>query len=552
MGGSGCGKTLMLRALAGRPLDPRHFKATGKISLNDGTYYRSAVWHRRIGFVQRSDELYPKLTVRETVRFAGQLKAGPGHFDEDEMLRKWGLERIADTLVDQTDNEIFSIGNRKRVAIAVHTVHGPDVLFLDEPSAGLDPRREEQLMADLFAYAQGHQVAIVITLNPYSSSIFRFFPKIMLLCHGQTVYFGPFQDAFWYFERALARPLRRRQSPAEYLTELITIEIDPAIEDSHAALDALREELRGKWMIWKDLFISAAPADYPSRITPSGSSPFWPNSRLGELKILLVREFIEQSRDYPPVIYNILQRVLVFTLLSFLYFQVGSYPIRYAFRVRFGLLIFLPVNQATLVLALIVPSMAYIRPMIIRERLALTYRCSSMYAARVLSEFPVNFITTIMYAFIIYYVTGLRPGFGHFCVFLGTLLLEVFCVLGLGFAVSCAATNRRLRDLLTMIVFLTMFMFGGYQIQNRLNVTWILLWMQYLSPIFYAYSAFIRNEFEDRVIKGGAGNGILSEYRADRISIAAAMGALGGLGSVFFVLGYVALRLNTAPKRFIF
>ncbi len=552
MGGSGCGKTLLLRALAGRPLDPKHFKGSGKITLNDGSYYRSGAWHRRIGFVQRGDELYPKLTVRETVSFSGQLKAGRGAFNEDELLKTWGLERVADRLVEQVDNEMLSIGNRKRVAIAVHTVHDPDVLFLDEPSSGLDPRREEQLMADLHAYAQDHQVAIVITVNPYSSSIFRFFSKIMLLCHGQTVFFGPLQEAFWYFERALGRPIGWQQSPAEFLTQLITIEIIPNAID-HATLDALREELSEKWMIWRGLFISVAPVDYPTWLpSATGSNHSWPNTRRSELTILLRREFIAQSRDYPPVIYNILQRVLVFTLLSFLYFQVGNYPLRYAFRVRFGLLIFLPVNQATLVLALIVPSMAYIRPMIVRERLALTYRISSMYAARVLSEFPVNFIATIVYAFIIYYVTGLRPGFGHFCVFLGTLLLEVYCVLGLGFAVSCAAVNRRLRDLLTMIVFLTMFMFGGYQIQNRLNVSWILLWMQYLSPIFYAYSAFIRNEFGGRFIKGGSGDEVLAEYRADRISIAAAMGALAGLGSAFFVLGYLALRTNTASKRYIF
>ena len=303
MGGSGCGKTLLLRALAGRPLDPKHFKASGKISLNDGAFFRSSAWHRRIGFVQRSDELYPKLTVRETVRFAGLLKAGPGGFDEAEILEYWQLERIADRLVDQVDNEMFSIGNRKRVAIAVHTVHGPEVLFLDEPSAGLDPRREEQLMADLFAYAQSRQVAIVLTLNPYSSSIFRFFSRILLLCHGQTVFFGPIQDAFWYFERALGRALPVNQSPAEFLTQMITIEIDPAIEDSHAALDELREELRGKWLVWKDLFISPAPSDYPGWIPSSSSNHSWPNSRWSELKILLRREFIEQSRDYPPVIY---------------------------------------------------------------------------------------------------------------------------------------------------------------------------------------------------------------------------------------------------------
>lgn len=593
LGGSGCGKTLLLRALAGRPLDRAYFIATGQVSLNQGRFYRSSVWHRRVGFVQRSDELYPKLTVRETVRFAGQLKAGRqqqqqgGGFSEHklaELLRDWDLERVADLLVEQIDNEMASVGNRKRVAIALHTVHNPDVLFLDEPSVGLDPRREEQLIRDLHAYAQKHRIAVVLSANPSRSCVFRHFDRIMLLCHGQTVYFGTLQDAFWYF----GRPSHRGdQSIAEWLTEQVTVEITGSSNSvsssggmssgsdrdtctshtphthhmtqtlpAHEALDQLRNELGQKWSVWRDLFVrpSRPPPGYPRWIPRCRSDDGWPNGFCSELWILLRRELVEQSRDYPPIIYNILQRCLVFTLLSFLYFQVGRYPLRYAFRVRFGLLIFIPVNQATLVLALLVPSMGYIRPMIVRERLALTYRTSSIYLARVLSEFPANIVPAVLYAFVIYYVTGLRPGFQHFCVFLGVLVLEVYCVMGLGFAVSCAAAgNRRSRDLLTMIVFLTMFMFGGYQVQNRLNVTWVLLWIQYLSPIFYAYSALIRNEFADRIIAGsGSGNGVLREYRADRIPVAAAMGALVGLGSAFFLAGYVTLRMNTAPKRYLF
>lgn len=553
LGGSGCGKTLLLRCLAGRPFDEGQFRATGRVSLNWGLFYRSGGWHRKIGFVQRTDELYPKLTVRETVLFAGRLKSGRDDFGVDGWLAVWGLERVAGRLVEEIESEMMSIGNRKRVAIAIHTVHRPDVLFLDEPTLGLDPRREEQLIRDIHGFAQRFGVAVVMTINPSRSAVFRYFSRCMVLCHGQTVFFGTLSQALEYFERTTGRPNRAHQSPSEYLTSLVTLEDSGAsLEEQHQLLDELRSQLAGNWSRWRHLFIRSETVSWWPRQIPNAKTHTWPNSWWKEVKILLRREFIELSRDYPPIIYNILQRLLVFTLLSFLYFQVGNYPLPYAFRVRFGLLIFLPVNQATLVLALIVPSIAYVRPMIVRERLSLTYRTSSIYCARVLSEFPVNFASTIVYAFIIYYVCGLRPGFTHFLIFLGTLLLEVYCVLGLGFAVSCLATNRRLRDLLTMLIFLTMFMFGGYQIQNRLNVTWILLWMQYLSPIFYTYVAFIRNEFEGQVIEGARGTDVLIEYRGMPISIWAAMGALLGLGTCYFMVGYVALRRTTRLKRFIF
>ena len=95
-------------------------------------------------------------------------------------------------------------------------------------------------------------------------------------------------------------------------------------------------------------------------------------------------------------------------------------------------------------------------------------------------------------------------------------------------------------------------MFGGNQIQNRLETSWIIRWFQFLSPVFYAYMALLRNELEGNIIQGAAGDSFLIEYRAKIFSIWACAGILFGLGTIYFIFGFFALRSTTRCKRFIF
>ena len=550
MGGSGCGKTLLLRTLAGRPLNSKQFIPSGTVTINNGLFYRSGEWHRKIGFVQRNDELYPKLTVRETILYAVRLKVKLHPTDRvDDILKLWKIDHLANVFIEDIDNEMLSVGNRKRVAIAVHTVHYPNVLFLDEPTVGFDPRREEALIEDLKLFAQSTNSIVILTINPIRVNIYDHFSKLMLLCHGQTVFYGTLKDALWYFQNICKFPFVKHQNYSDYLLNIVTLKIGDT-RDLHADLDRLRERLRAKWAVYRHLFFTE-PRTYLQPI-PNESVHDWPNTLAAELGYLVRRELIEQLRGFPPIVFNILQRFLVFKLLSFIYFQIDTYPVRYGLRMRFSLLIFITVNQASLILAMMVPSIGYIRPIIVRERLAFTYRISSVYLAKIISELPLNIITTIGYGFIIYYVTGLRSGFNHFVVFMAILLLEVYAVMGLGFLVSCCAKTRQVRDVLSIAVFLIIFMFGGNQLQNRLETSWIIRWFQFLSPVFYAYLALLRNELGGNVIQGVAGDTFLIEYRARIFSIWTCAGILFGLGTVYFICGYFALKATTRSHRFIF
>ena len=92
----------------------------------------------------QNDALFPLLTVREAIRYAAYLfckNKSPAEKDADveEIISLLRLESCADTRVGNDETRGISGGEKRRVSIAVNSVHKPSIIFLDEPSAGMDP-----------------------------------------------------------------------------------------------------------------------------------------------------------------------------------------------------------------------------------------------------------------------------------------------------------------------------------------------------------------------------------------------------------------------------
>jgi ABC-type multidrug transport system ATPase subunit len=129
LGPNGAGKSTTIKLLTGQ-LTP----AAGRVTVLglDGIADRSAI-QARIGVCFEEKNVYPNLSARENLRFFARL-FGIHDLDADALLARVGLSERGDDRVSS-----YSKGMRQRLMIARALVNAPDVLFLDEPTDGLDP-----------------------------------------------------------------------------------------------------------------------------------------------------------------------------------------------------------------------------------------------------------------------------------------------------------------------------------------------------------------------------------------------------------------------------
>jgi ABC-2 type transport system ATP-binding protein len=128
IGPNGSGKTTLIRILVGLA------RATAGEALVLGEHMPSRALLSRIGYMTQADGIYPELSVAENLRFFGDLYGG---------VDRPALERILELveLRDRAGSPALELsgGMRRRLSLACALVHAPSVLFLDEPTVGVDP-----------------------------------------------------------------------------------------------------------------------------------------------------------------------------------------------------------------------------------------------------------------------------------------------------------------------------------------------------------------------------------------------------------------------------
>uniref|UniRef100_UPI0035946536 ABC transporter ATP-binding protein n=1 Tax=Persicitalea sp. TaxID=3100273 RepID=UPI0035946536 len=157
LGANGAGKTTAMRMLCGL-LTPTSGKAT--VAGYD-VYTQSEQIKQRIGYMSQRFSLYEDLTVRENIRFYGGIY-GLSRADlktkSNRIIQELGLDNVADTLV-----ESLPLGWKQRLAFSVALIHNPKVVFLDEPTGGVDPITRRQFWDKIYEAAHYGTTIFVTT-----------------------------------------------------------------------------------------------------------------------------------------------------------------------------------------------------------------------------------------------------------------------------------------------------------------------------------------------------------------------------------------------------
>ncbi|HEX7614747.1 MAG TPA: ABC transporter ATP-binding protein [Thermoanaerobaculia bacterium] len=160
LGPNGSGKSTTIRMLTGL-LEPTSGTATGFGGLDVAK--DTEEWKKRLGYMSQKFSLYIDLTVEENLRFFGSIY-GLSRTRLAERIRALAARlRFEPILGELTEN--LSTGQRQRVALAAALLHEPELLFLDEPTGGVDPKGRRLFWDLIYELAAARGMTVLVTTH---------------------------------------------------------------------------------------------------------------------------------------------------------------------------------------------------------------------------------------------------------------------------------------------------------------------------------------------------------------------------------------------------
>ncbi|CAN1263961.1 ABC transporter G family member 15 [Linum perenne] len=272
MGPSGSGKSTLLDSLAGRL--SKDVIMTGKVLYNGKKRRLDA----GVAYVTQEDVLLGTLTARETLMYSAMLRLPNSHSKQEvsdvveATISEMGLQDCSDTLVGNWHLRGLSGGEKKRLSIALEILTRPRILFLDEPSSGLDSASAFFVVQSLRNIARDGRT-IISSIHQPSSEVFALFDDLFLLSSGEPVYFGEAKKAVQFFAQA-GFPCPSKRNPSDHFLRCI-----------NSDFDAIAATLKVSRKIISEVISLSGLQD-----APGSSDPFM-NMATAEIKARLVERY---------------------------------------------------------------------------------------------------------------------------------------------------------------------------------------------------------------------------------------------------------------------
>ncbi|PON54812.1 ABC transporter-like [Trema orientale] len=497
MGVSGAGKTTLMDVLSGR-------KTSGIIEgdIRIGGHPKVQETYARIsGYCEQTDVHFPQITVGESVAYSAWLRL-PAEIDRDtravfveEVLHMIELDAIKDELVGVPGAGGISNEQRKRLTIAVELVSNPSIIFMDEPTTGLDARAAAIVMRVVKNIVSTRRT-IVCTIHQPSIDIFDAFDELFLMKRGQIIYSGELGqnscNLIEYFEGVPGVPkIKENYNPATWMLEVT----------SHSAESQLGLDFsvlyRNSHLYQKNKELVRELSSPQQGSKDLNFSTRFPQNGWEQFKACLWRQHLSYWRN-PS--YNVV-RLIFTTVCSFLFgallWKKGESinDEQNLFNILgsvFILMQFMGIANSLSIL----PISASERTIVYRERFAGMYSSWAYSFSQVIIEFPYILVQAILFTTITYpaisFHWSVYKVFWYFYSMLCTLLYFNY----FGLLVVSLTPSFQVASVLASFCYTMFSLFSGFLIPGpKIPKWWI--WAYWICPTAWSLQGVLTSQYGD-------------------------------------------------------
>ncbi|KAI5960485.1 hypothetical protein CANMA_003997 [Candida margitis] len=509
MGGSGAGKTTLLHTLSQRTnVKNKKLEYSGSIQY---TRTNDSIQYIKHAYLLQTDFFLPGLTVLETFQTQADLRLPPNVSQEekqeliDYIIDVLELGHLKNTRICEFSSHATTLsgGEQRRVSLAIQLLSRPSLLFLDEPTTGLDTSSSLKLVKLLHKLASNtYGITVILSIHQPRPEICDLFDKVCLLTKGgRLVYFGNLKDeAMSYFSK-LGYPPEMNQHISDHVMSL-------SVKDSSTIDNESRSAARINHLVetWKNDHY------YEYNSTPKkDQASFLANLKLfatpKQDQISFMQELIVSTKRTFKLTYRDIQTLLVLNL-GFVFLAV-----------TLGWMFYRPkhdlagIRSLVSVQYVVLEVVGFCAMFIEVERL---WNTDGAYFFREYQEhvlsIPVFIISrrlakflledlpmTIIFSVITFFMWGLRVGGGsHFGIYFTVTLLVQLACMSSTLLIYAISSSMPMSTLYINLLYQVQNSASGYFVNAKTMPVYV-RWVKYLAYFWYGFGALTANQFTDWV-----------------------------------------------------
>ena len=506
VGPSGSGKTTLLNFICTRMKESPSLAVNGSLFINGHRVNSINEMKHRFGYVMQDDLLYQDFSPKEQLVNIAKLSGVKDVEGNVEKITEiFSLEKCQNTWVGGVFRKGISGGEKKRTSIGLEVVTDPSVIFMDEPTTGLDSKTALDVAKLIKALAANGRT-IITTIHQPSTDILARFDRIICLCEGQMIYDGKPLDIPQYFS-ALGYAPPPHTNPADHLMAILNDD-DIRIRELNLGHSITEAEVRKEFT---ERLTKFSEAYQKARVAPKHEK--CPDPEFEELKsnphqrgfcytfcFLMGRFYIYFYRNFFTLFARLVQFVMFALFNIAIFTTLKDYEVNTigAIQDKVGMILIL---TAVICFAGILSSIAgnlQPLPMFFREYEARLYNPVTYYLVSTLYDIPIQLILTLVYLGSAWFVIDIKSGTDAFFKWFSICLFSYTAGTGAGDIMAFYIQDLATCCQMYPIVCMAFFILSGF-IARIKDMVFYLIGFSYFSFFRFGYQAGIYIEFGDGV-----------------------------------------------------